>query len=191
MQTTRFSVGALMVMSLIITGCLCRPQDSNSKSLKESVPGGAKPLESVTGPTIPSSRMDRLQKPSQGKYETKGFRKQKWFLNYLSPLDIITINKLFVTYVVPSWQVPIVIWPTWILNFTSQSFFNNLIDFPTVLNMGFDEIVVESNLQVHNRVGSKSKSKIMLPSNSTATPMQTNKSARSLLVWRVRRRIYN
>ncbi|XP_060834338.1 uncharacterized protein LOC132917565 [Rhopalosiphum padi] len=116
MQTTRFSVGALMVMSLIITGCLCRPQDSNSKSLKESVPGGAKPLESVTGPTIPSSRMDRLQKPSQ------------------------------------------------------------------VLNMGFDEIVVESNLQVHNRVGSKNKSKIMLPSNSTATPMQTNKSARSLLV---------
>ncbi|XP_050538921.1 uncharacterized protein LOC126904190 [Daktulosphaira vitifoliae] len=37
-----------------------------------------------------------------------------------------------------------------------------------VLNIGFDEIVVESNLQVHSRVGSKNKSKIMLPSNTTA-----------------------
>ncbi|KAL4084594.1 hypothetical protein QTP88_027527 [Uroleucon formosanum] len=53
-----------------------------------------------------------------------------------------------------------------------------------VLNTGFDEIVVESNLQVHNRVGSKNKSKIMLPSNSTsaASSMQTNKSARSLVI---------
>lgn len=47
-----------------------------------------------------------------------------------------------------------------------------------VLNTGFDEIVVESNLQVHNRVGSKNKSKIMLPSNSTT---QAHKS-RSLVV---------
>ncbi|CAI6364004.1 unnamed protein product [Macrosiphum euphorbiae] len=62
---------------------------------------------------------------------------------------------------------------------------NSRLQKPTqVLNTGFDEIVVESNLQVHNRVGSKNKSKIMLPSNSTASAssMQTNKSARSLVV---------
>ncbi|XP_027849206.2 uncharacterized protein LOC114128822 [Aphis gossypii] len=114
MQTTQLSVSALLVLSLLVTGCLCRPQDSNSKPSQD----GVKPLESVTGQTTSSNRMSRLQKPSQ------------------------------------------------------------------VLNTGFDEIVVESNLQVHNRVGSKTKSKIMLPSNSTAaaTSMQTNKSARSLLV---------
>ncbi|XP_025208091.1 uncharacterized protein LOC112603629 [Melanaphis sacchari] len=114
MQSTRLSVSALMMLLLLVTGCLCRPQDSNNKQSKD----GVKPLESVTGSTTPSNRMSRLQKPSQ------------------------------------------------------------------VLNTGFDEIVVESNLQVHNRVGSKNKSKIMLPSNSTtaATSMQTNKSARSLLV---------
>ncbi|XP_025413206.1 uncharacterized protein LOC112685506 [Sipha flava] len=51
------------------------------------------------------------------------------------------------------------------------------------LSTGFDEIVVESNLQVHNRVGSKNKSKIMLPSNSTsASAPMTNKSARSLVL---------
>ncbi|VVC45456.1 Hypothetical protein CINCED_3A006711 [Cinara cedri] len=54
-----------------------------------------------------------------------------------------------------------------------------------VLNTGFDEIVVESNLQVHNRVGSKTKSKIMLQpsnSNSSTTNPQNNKSAKSLQV---------
>lgn len=58
-------------------------------------------------------------------------------------------------------------------------------EFFIVLNLGFDEIVVESNLQVHNRVGSKNKSKIMLPpsnSSSATTSAQTNKSARSLQV---------
>ncbi|XP_022173785.1 uncharacterized protein LOC111036166 [Myzus persicae] len=118
MQTTqRLSVSVLMVLLLLVIGCLCRPQDTgNGQPAKD---GGVKPLETATGPTIPSNnRMSRLQKPTQ------------------------------------------------------------------VLNVGFDEIVVESNLQVHNRVGSKNKSKIMLPSNSTtaATSMQPNKSARALVV---------
>ncbi|XP_015366294.1 PREDICTED: uncharacterized protein LOC107163399 [Diuraphis noxia] len=118
MQTTqRLSVSVLMVLLLLVIGCLCRPQEAGKG--KPSKDGGAKPLETSTGPTtLSNNRMSRLQKPTQ------------------------------------------------------------------VLNTGFDEIVVESNLQVHNRVGSKNKSKIMLPSNSTAaaTSMQTNKSARSLMV---------
>jgi len=52
-----------------------------------------------------------------------------------------------------------------------------------VLNSGFDEIVVESNLQVHNRVASKPKSKIILPSATNATAAAfSNKSARSLVM---------
>ncbi|XP_050424387.1 uncharacterized protein LOC126835685 [Adelges cooleyi] len=62
---------------------------------------------------------------------------------------------------------------------TSSTSRSSRLQKPTqVLNTGFDEIVVESNLQVHNRVGSKNKSKIMLPSNSTT---QAHKS-RSLVV---------
>lgn len=121
MQTTRLSVGTLTVLSLLVVGCLCRPQDD--KPAKD----GVKPMEGAIRPTTASSRTSRLQKPTQ------------------------------------------------------------------VLNTGYDEIVVESNLQVHNRVGSKNKSKIMLPSNSTttATSAPTNKSARSLVVWSVRIRHWN
>lgn len=67
MQTTQLSVSALLVLSLLVTGCLCRPQDPNSKPSKD----GVKPLESVTGQTTSSNRMSRLQKPSQGKIYAK------------------------------------------------------------------------------------------------------------------------
>lgn len=67
MQITPLSVSMLMVLLLLVTGCLCRPQDSNSKPSKD----GVKPLETVTGQTTSSNRMSRLQKPSQGKYEKK------------------------------------------------------------------------------------------------------------------------
>lgn len=76
---------------------------------------------------------------------------------------------------------------TEIIDFKCEIFFFLCFGFLSlgraVLNTGFDEIVVESNLQVHNRVGSKNKSKIMLqPSNNSSTTPPTDKSARSLQV---------
>lgn len=67
MQTTqRLSVSVLMVLTLLVIGCLCRPQEAgNGKPAKD---GAVKPLETSTGPTTPSNnRMSRLQKPTQGK----------------------------------------------------------------------------------------------------------------------------
>lgn len=66
LTTPRLSFSVLTVLSLLVVGCLCRPQDAgNGKPARD---GGVKPLESATGPTNPfNNRNSRLQKPTQGK----------------------------------------------------------------------------------------------------------------------------